>query len=72
MRLPPEVSEALDGLTVPWVLKPGSRHVKIMVNGQIAGVLPHGRLKEATRRATLNLVSQIRRVAATGGAARRG
>ncbi len=71
-RLPSEISSALAALTVPWEIKIGGRHIKLMVNGHVAGVLPLGGQKERDRRSTLNLVSQIRRVAATGGAARRG
>jgi hypothetical protein len=70
-RVPREVEEALRGLAEPWEMKLGSKHVKILVRGQLAGILPlNGRCTD--KRSTLNLVSQIRKVASTGLAARRG
>ena len=71
-RVPREIEEALDRLTVPWELKDGSRHIKIMVRGQLAGILPSNGKCNNDRRATLNIVSQIKRAAATGKMARHG
>lgn len=69
--VPREVEAALAAIGQPWELKPGGRHIKIVVCGQLAGILPtNGRCHD--RRATLNLVSQSKRVARTGQAARRG
>lgn len=70
--VPREIEAVLAALGQPWELKAGNRHVKIMVRGQLAGVLPLSGKHNSDRRAALNLVSQIRRVAATGGVARRG
>lgn len=68
--VPREIEGALAAIGQPWELKTGGRHVKIMVRGQLAGVLPiNGKCHD--RRATLNIVSQIKRVARTGQAARR-
>jgi hypothetical protein len=64
--------ETLTALDQPWELKQGNRHIKIMIGGQLAGVLPRNGKCHNDRRATLNLVAQIRRVASTGLAARRG
>jgi copper(I)-binding protein len=70
--VPREIEAALIAMGQPWELKPGGRHIKIMVCGQLAGVLPINGKCENDRRATLNIVSQIKRVARTGHAARRG
>lgn len=69
--VPREVEEALRALDQPWELEVGGRHTKIMVRGQLAGILPTNG-KCGQKRAALNLVSQIRRVAQTGRPARRG
>ncbi len=71
-RVPREVVETLTALDQPWELKQGNRHIKIMIGGQLAGVLPRNGKCHNDRRATLNLVTQIKRVASTGLAARRG
>lgn len=70
--IPREIQETLADLDQPWELKQGNRHLKIMVGGRLAGVLPHNGKCQNDRRATLNLVAQIKRVASTGLAARRG
>ena len=73
MRLPREVAAALEGCGKPWSLDMGSRHIKIIVAGHFAGILPKdGKGNEGNRRATLNVAAQIKRVARTGQAARRG
>lgn len=69
--VPREVEAALAAIGQPWELKAGNRHIKIMVGGQLAGILPTNG-KCTNRRSTLNIVSQIKRVARTGQAARRG
>ena len=69
--VPREVEETLTALDQPWELKQGNKHIKIMVCGQLAGVLPRNGKCENDRRATRNIVSQIKRVARTGHAARR-
>lgn len=70
--VPAPVITALEETGVPWELKEGGRHLKIMVHGQLAGILPINGKCDRNKRATLNLVSQIKRVARTGLAARRG
>ena len=70
--VPREVEEALIALSQPWELKRGNRHIKIMIGGQLAGILPRNGKCNNDRRATLNLVAQIKRGASTGLAARRG
>jgi len=71
MKIDSKISEALNALTVPWELVVGGKHIKIMVNGQLAGVLSKGGPRSMDKRSTLNAISQIKRVAATGMAARR-
>lgn len=69
--VPREIEAALAALGQPWELKAGGRHIKIMVCGQLAGILPINGKCDNDRRSTLNVVSQIKRVARTGQAARR-
>lgn len=69
--VPREIEAALAALSQPWEMKVGGRHIKIMVCGQLAGILPINGKCDNDRRATLNVVSQIKRVARTGQAARR-
>lgn len=71
-NLPRELEEALNNLTEPWELKLGSKHIKVLVNGHLAGILPTKGKLGRDRRSTLNLVSQIRRVAASNCSARKG
>lgn len=70
--VPAPVLAALETIDAPWEFKDGGRHLKIMVHGQLAGILPLNGKCDRSKRATLNLVSQIKRVARTGHAARRG
>jgi len=70
--VPREIEAVLNTIGLPWELKHGNRHIKIMVGGQLAGILPNNGKCDSDRRATLNIVSQIKRVARTGHAARRG
>lgn len=71
MKIDSKISETLNSLTVPWELVIGGKHIKILVNGQLAGVLPKNGSQSNGKRSILNTMSQIRRVAATGNAARR-
>ena len=73
MRLPREVAVALEGCGQPWSLVKGSRHIKIIVAGHFAGILPKdGKGNEGNRRATLNIAAQIKRAARSGQSSRRG
>lgn len=63
MRLPAEITVALDATELPWDMENGSKHYKIRVAGRLAGVYPKGKHSTADKRAVLNTVSQIRRVA---------
>ena len=69
--VPRQIEEALAATGKPWELKTGAKHTKIVVDGQLAGILPRSK-SEHNRRALLNTVAQIRRAASTGRAARRG
>lgn len=70
-KVPREIEDFLHTLDTPWELKVGSKHIKILVSGQLAGVLPRDGKGERDRRSTLNILSQIRRVV-SGGSGRRG
>lgn len=64
--IPLEVKRALDRTGLPWEIKRGSRHKKIVLAGILIGILP---LKRSTSdvpgRSTLNTVAAIRRAART-------
>lgn len=64
LKIPDVVKKELDGLIVPWEIKPGARHHKIFVNGKFCAILPMGRPTQRAPRADLNIRSQIRRAAA--------
>ncbi len=70
--VPAPVLEALAEIHSPWELTEGGRHLKVVIHGQLAGILPINGKCDRNKRATLNLVSPIKRVARTGLAARRG
>lgn len=64
MKIPREIQAALDGCGQPWRLDNGTRHIKIIVGGRFAGILPRkGYASESNRRATLNIAAQIKRTA---------
>lgn len=64
MKMAREVREALEECGLPWSLERGNRHFKIMVGGRFVGILPlNGKISESSRRATLNIASQIKRAA---------
>jgi hypothetical protein len=44
-------------------MEKGGKHYKIRVAGRLAGVYPRGKHSECDRRAVLNTVTQIRRIA---------
>lgn len=70
-KVPREIEEFLQALDVPWELKFGSKHIKILIDGQLGGVLPRNGRCDRDRRSTLNILSQMRRVV-SGGSGRRG
>lgn len=44
-------------------LEEGKKHIRILVNGVLAGAVPVKRNEQLTGRAEMNIVSQIRRAA---------
>lgn len=61
MRLDPKIKAILDEAGVPWELKHGGIHVKILVGNRLAAILPHkGKLKDASR-AQYNTIAQLHR-----------
>lgn len=67
IKIPDTVRRELEGLTVPYEIREGSRHHKLIVNGKFCAILPKGGGNSNSRRADLNIRSQIRRAAAQGG-----
>jgi hypothetical protein len=63
VKLPSEITVALDATGLPWAMEKGGKHYKIRVAGRLAGVYPRGKHSECDRRAVLNTVTQIRRIA---------
>jgi hypothetical protein len=63
-RLAPEIAAALEALSVPYELRKGGKHTKILVNGRLAAVVPGSGYVDRDRRATQNTLAQIRRAAA--------
>jgi len=61
MRIPPLIRDALDTSGLPWEIKEGGRHYKIVVGGKCVGILPYGKTQSADMRSAKNLVAQIRR-----------
>lgn len=62
MRLHPKVREVLDEIGLPWSVEPGTKHDKLLVEGRVVTILPHGRTREVGRD-LLNQRAQIRRAA---------
>lgn len=59
------IEDALKATGLPYAFEPGKKHLKIKLDGHMVGILPLKGLagsNEGARRATLNTVSQIRRV----------
>lgn len=63
MKLPKEITTALDATGLPWTTENGGKHYKIKVAGRLAGVYPKGKHSACDKRAVLNTVTQIKRIA---------
>jgi len=64
MRIAPEIREALESCGKPYDLVRGTRHIKIKVDGRLAGILPHDGLgNSADYRKMKNIIAQVRRTA---------
>lgn len=63
LKMPPCMMEELEKIDRSrWLLEPGSRHLKLKIDGRLIGVLPRdGGGKTQDKRAILNVRSQIRR-----------
>ena len=59
----PKIKDTLDRCGAPYSLESGARHIKIVVGGRLAGILPY-RDGRSDSRATLNTMAQIKRAAA--------
>lgn len=67
MKLDSKVRQLLDESGLPWEIVNGAKHYKLMVQGRMAAILPHGgnsykwdMVRAAVRRA-------VRQSASTGG-----
>jgi hypothetical protein len=65
IRLPKEIAEVLEEVGIPYEVKLGGRHMKIMSGGHLLGIMSKGGKggREVGNRSILNLVHQIRRFA---------
>lgn len=63
MKIPKEIEAALIATGRPWSTKMGGRHVKLILDGRMVGVLPINGGNSASHRGSLNVISQIRRAA---------
>jgi hypothetical protein len=63
MKLPPEITAALDAAGLPWAVEPGGKHYKIKVAGRLAGIYPKGKPRGAHKRTLLNTVTQVNNLA---------
>lgn len=62
-KLPDMLRKELERCPVPWRVENGTRHIKLFVNGQLAGVFSRGRNARAdVGRDNLNIRAQIRRI----------
>lgn len=66
MKIPKDVEAALLATGRPWSIKLGKRHLKLMMDERLVGILPRGHSDRAVGvRSELNVISQIRRAAKT-------
>lgn len=63
-QLAPRLVAVLDATGLPWDLEYGGKHVHIRLAGRLAGVAPRSGTNESDKRAVLNTISQVRRLAA--------
>lgn len=56
----PRIRDALTTAAVPWEIKPGKKHIKILVSGRLIVVVPHGR-KHGGPAAADNALATVRR-----------
>lgn len=61
-QLPPILLEALEASGLDWTIDTGSKHLKIYIEGHLAGILPHGKASSKDKRTVLNTRSQIRKL----------
>lgn len=62
-KIPDEVLAELEATGLPWAVDNGSRHAKLRLCGRLVGILPRGRASFPHPKATLNTITQIRRMA---------
>lgn len=61
MKLLREMRSMLEETGLPWSFEMGGKHIKIILDGRLAGILPRcGRSN--TQRSELNTRAQIRRI----------
>lgn len=61
MRINGTIKNELDSTGLPYELKMGGRHIKIVLAGRMVGILPKVDGKDAHSRAIKNTIAQIRR-----------
>ena len=61
MKINGLVRDALEATGLPYELRMGSRHIKIVVDGRLVGILPTKDTGDRRSRAIKNTIAQIRR-----------
>lgn len=63
MKIDPRLEAALDATGLPWIVEDGKKHHKVKLAGKLVAVYPYGKKQDAYKRALLNTITQVRRVA---------
>jgi len=67
-RLSDDLKDLLDDSGVEWRVENGGRHMKLIVGGRIAAILPMGGRTGHSKRSHKNALAQVRRaISAQGG-----
>lgn len=63
MKLDPKVRKVLEDTGLPWCVETGTKHYKVRLNGRLVAIYPQGKKTEASQRANLNVIANIKRLA---------
>lgn len=59
-----QIEGELEATGLPWSFDRGTKHIKVVLGGNLVGILPRGKtIRDGNSRAFMNLRSQIRRLA---------
>jgi len=69
-RIPDELKDMLNESGVDWRLEIGTRHMKVMIGGRLAAILPKGKAVNQigySNRSHKNMLAQVRRAITAQG-----